>query len=127
MAMKSILVPIADTAVDPAAIEIALMVAKAVTGHVKGLYIETPAPLTMRTGRLAGYEATREVALPRRRSSRRKSSRARRRHVNVPPSRPGPNSSASAPRRACRCARQTLPIPCPQPPGAKPKARMRAR
>jgi nucleotide-binding universal stress UspA family protein len=59
MAMKTILVPIPDTAVDTAAIEIALMVAKAVTGHVEGLYIETPA----RTGRLGGYEATRDVGL----------------------------------------------------------------
>lgn len=63
MAMKTILVPIPDTAVDTAAIEIALMVAKAVTGHVEGLYIETPAPVTMRAGRLGGYEATREVGL----------------------------------------------------------------
>lgn len=63
MAMKTILVPIPDTAVNTAAIEIALMVAKAVTGHVEGLYIETPAPITMRTGRLGGYEATREVGL----------------------------------------------------------------
>jgi hypothetical protein len=44
MAMKTILVPIPDTAVQTAAIEIALMVAKAVGGHVEGLYIETPAP-----------------------------------------------------------------------------------
>jgi hypothetical protein len=63
MAMKTILVPIPDTAVDTAAIEIALMVAKAVTGHVEGLYIETPAPITVRTGRLGGYQATREVGL----------------------------------------------------------------
>jgi nucleotide-binding universal stress UspA family protein len=63
MAMKTILVPIPDTAVDTAAIEIALMVAKAVTGHVEGLYIETPASITLRTGRLGGYEATREVGL----------------------------------------------------------------
>ena len=63
MAMKTILVPIPDTAVDTVAIEIALMVAKAVTGHVEGLYIETPAPLTLRTGRLGGYEATREVGI----------------------------------------------------------------
>ena len=63
MAMKTILVPIPDTAVDPAAIEIALMVAKAVTGHVEGLYIETPAPITLRTERLGGYEAAREVGL----------------------------------------------------------------
>ena len=63
MAMKTILVPIPDTAVDPAAIEIALMVAKAVTGHVEGLYIETPAPLTLRAGRLGGYKATREVGI----------------------------------------------------------------
>ena len=63
MAMKTILVPIPDTAVDTTAIEIALMVAKVVTGHVEGLYIETPAPLTLRTGRLGGYEATREVGI----------------------------------------------------------------
>jgi nucleotide-binding universal stress UspA family protein len=63
MAMKAILVPIPDTAVDTAAIEIALMVAKAVTGHVEGLYIDTPAPITVRTGRLGGYEATREVGI----------------------------------------------------------------
>ena len=63
MAMKTILVPIPDTAVDTAAIEIALMVAKAVTGHVEGLYIETPAPITTRTGRLGGYQATRDVGL----------------------------------------------------------------
>jgi hypothetical protein len=63
MAMKTILVPIPDTAVDTAATEIALMVAKAVTGHVEGLYIETPAPITMRTGRLGGYQATRDVGL----------------------------------------------------------------
>ena len=63
MAMKTILIPIPDTAVDTVAIEIALMVAKAVTGHVEGLYIETPAPLTLRTGRLGGYEATREVGI----------------------------------------------------------------
>ena len=61
--MKAILVPIPDTAVDTAAIEIALMVAKAVTGHVEGLYIDTPAPITVRTGRLGGYEATREVGI----------------------------------------------------------------
>ena len=63
MAMKTILVPIPDTAVDPAAIEIALMVAKAVTGHVEGLYIETPAPITLRAGRLGGYQTTRDVGL----------------------------------------------------------------
>jgi hypothetical protein len=50
MAMKTILVPIPDTAVHTAAIEIALMVAKAVAGHVEGLYIETPAPVTPRSG-----------------------------------------------------------------------------
>jgi nucleotide-binding universal stress UspA family protein len=61
--MKTILVPIPDTAVDTAAIEIALMVAKAVAGHVEGLYIDAPAPITLRTGRLGGYEATREVGL----------------------------------------------------------------
>src|ERR671919_2171477 len=59
MAMKTILVPIPDTAVQTAAIEIALMVAKAVTGHVEGLYIETPAPVTPRSGPLTGYEAAR--------------------------------------------------------------------
>jgi hypothetical protein len=59
MAMKTILVPIPDTAVDTAAIEIALMVAKAVTGHVEGLYIDTPAPITPGTRPLTGYEATR--------------------------------------------------------------------
>jgi nucleotide-binding universal stress UspA family protein len=63
MAMKTILVPIPDTAVDTAAIEIALMVAKAVRGHIEGLYIETPAPITVRTGRLGGYQATRDVGL----------------------------------------------------------------
>jgi nucleotide-binding universal stress UspA family protein len=63
MAMKMILVPNPDTTVDTAAIEIALMVAKAVTGHVEGLYIGTPAPITVRTGRLGGYEATREVGI----------------------------------------------------------------
>jgi hypothetical protein len=63
MAMKTILVPIPDMAVDTAATEIALMVAKAVTGHVEGLYIETPAPITVRTGRLGGYQATREAGL----------------------------------------------------------------
>ena len=46
MAMKTILVPIPDTAVNTPAIEIALMVAKAVAGHVEGLYIETPPPIT---------------------------------------------------------------------------------
>jgi nucleotide-binding universal stress UspA family protein len=63
MAMKSILVPIPDTAVEIAAVEIALMVAKAVTGHVDGLYIETPEPITLRAGRLGGYQTTREVGL----------------------------------------------------------------
>jgi nucleotide-binding universal stress UspA family protein len=63
MAMKTILVPIPDTAGQTAAIEIALMVAKAVAGHVEALYIETPAPITVRTGRLGGYEATRDVGL----------------------------------------------------------------
>jgi hypothetical protein len=63
MTMKTILAPIPDRAVDTAAIEIALMVAKAVTGHVEGLYIETPAPITVRTGRIGGYETTREVGL----------------------------------------------------------------
>ena len=57
--MKTILVPIPDTAVDTAAIEIALMVANAVVGHVEGLYIETPAPITPGTRPLTGYEATR--------------------------------------------------------------------
>ena len=56
--MKTILVPIPDTAVDTAAIEIALMVAKAVSGHVEGLYVEAPAPDTPRTGGLATYEST---------------------------------------------------------------------
>jgi nucleotide-binding universal stress UspA family protein len=51
MAMKSILAPIPDTAVNAAAIETALMVAKAVTGHVEALFIETPP----RTGPVAGY------------------------------------------------------------------------
>jgi hypothetical protein len=59
MAMKTILVPIPDTAVHTAPIEIALMVAKAVAGHVEGLYIETPAPVTPRSGPLTGYEAAR--------------------------------------------------------------------
>jgi hypothetical protein len=63
MAMKTILVPIPDTAVDRAAIEIALMVAKAVTGHAEGLYIETPAPLTLRAGRLGGYQTTTDIGL----------------------------------------------------------------
>jgi len=53
--MKTILVPIPDTAVDTAAIEISLMVAKAVAGHVEGLYVEAPAPITSRT--LATYES----------------------------------------------------------------------
>ena len=61
--MKTILVPIPDTVGTTAAIEIAVMVAKAVEGHVEGLYIETPAPITLRTERLGGYEATREVGL----------------------------------------------------------------
>ena len=59
MAMKTILVPIPDTAVNTAAIEIALVVAKAVGGHVEGLYIETPQPVTPPSGRLTGYEAAR--------------------------------------------------------------------
>jgi nucleotide-binding universal stress UspA family protein len=59
MAMKAILVPIPDTGVNTPAIEIALMVAKAVAGHVEGLYIETPPPITARTTPTAGYEATR--------------------------------------------------------------------
>ena len=63
MAMKTILVPIPDTAVDTAATEIALMVAKVLTGHVEGLYIETPAPVTLRAGRLTGYQATRDVGI----------------------------------------------------------------
>jgi nucleotide-binding universal stress UspA family protein len=63
MAMKTILVPIPDTVVDTAGIEIALMVAKAVAGHVEGLYINTPAPITLQTGRLDGYGATREVGI----------------------------------------------------------------
>ena len=49
--MKSIPVPIPDTAVNAAAIETALMVAKAVAGHVDVLFIETPP----RTGPVAGY------------------------------------------------------------------------
>src|SRR5665809_22697 len=59
MAMKTILVPIPDTAVNTPAIEIALMVAKAVAGHVEGLYIETPPPSSARTTPVAGYEAPR--------------------------------------------------------------------
>jgi nucleotide-binding universal stress UspA family protein len=51
MAMKSILVPIPDTAVDAAAIETALLVAKALAGHVEALLIETPP----RAGPVAGY------------------------------------------------------------------------
>jgi hypothetical protein len=49
MAMKTILVPIPDAAVDTAATEIGLMVAKAVAGHVEALYIEVPQPITSRT------------------------------------------------------------------------------
>jgi nucleotide-binding universal stress UspA family protein len=55
--MKTILVPIPDTAVNTAAIETAVMVAKAVAGHVEGLYVEAPAPITPRSGPLTGYEA----------------------------------------------------------------------
>ena len=58
MAMKTILVPIPDTAVNTAAIETALMVAKAVAGHVEGLYVEAPAPIPPRNVPLASYEAT---------------------------------------------------------------------
>jgi nucleotide-binding universal stress UspA family protein len=57
--MKTILVPIPDTAVNTAAIETALMVAKVVGGHVEGLYVETPQPVTPRSGSLTGYEAAR--------------------------------------------------------------------
>src|SRR5919106_592360 len=64
MAMKTILVPIPDAAVNTAATEIALMMAKAVAGHVEGLYIETPAPITPRTTPLAGYEATSYARVP---------------------------------------------------------------
>ena len=42
MAMKTILAPIPDTAVNAAAIETALMVARAVAGHVEALFIESP-------------------------------------------------------------------------------------
>jgi len=59
MAMKTILVPISDTAVNTAAIETALVVAKAVGGHVEGLYVETPQPVTPPSGPLTGYEAAR--------------------------------------------------------------------
>jgi len=64
MTMKMILVPIPDAAVNTVAIEIALMMAKAVAGHVEGLYIETPAPITPRTTPLAGYEATSYAHVP---------------------------------------------------------------
>ena len=56
MAMRTILVPVPDTSVDAAAIEIGLMVAKAVAGHVEALYIEVPQPLTTRTMPLTSYE-----------------------------------------------------------------------
>jgi nucleotide-binding universal stress UspA family protein len=59
MAMKTILVPIPDTAVNTAAIETAVMVAKAVAGHVEGLYVEAPASIAPRSGPLTGYEAAR--------------------------------------------------------------------
>jgi nucleotide-binding universal stress UspA family protein len=42
MAMKSILVPIPDTAVNGAAIETAIKVTKLLDGHLEGFYIETP-------------------------------------------------------------------------------------
>lgn len=42
MAMKSILVPIPDAAVNGAAIETAIKVTKSLDGHLEGLYIETP-------------------------------------------------------------------------------------
>ncbi len=56
MAMKTILVPIPDTAVNAAAIEIGLTVAKAVAGHIEAFYIEVPQPITTRTMPLTSYE-----------------------------------------------------------------------
>jgi nucleotide-binding universal stress UspA family protein len=56
--MMTILIPIPEM-VDTAATEISLMVAKAVAGHVEGLYIEAPAAVTPRSGPLTGYEAAR--------------------------------------------------------------------
>jgi nucleotide-binding universal stress UspA family protein len=55
MAMKTILAPIPDTAVNTAAIETALMVAKAVAGHVEALFIARPPP-AVPLGGYAGYE-----------------------------------------------------------------------
>jgi nucleotide-binding universal stress UspA family protein len=57
MAMKTILVPIPDTEVNLAAIETGLMAARAVEGHVDGLYIEPPLPLTTTATPLAAYDA----------------------------------------------------------------------
>jgi nucleotide-binding universal stress UspA family protein len=55
LAMKTILVPIPDTAVNEAAMATALMVAKALAGHLEGLYIESP-PSASRTVPMQGYE-----------------------------------------------------------------------
>ena len=128
MAMKTILVPIPDAAVNTAAIEIALMVAKAVAGHVEGLYIETPAPITPRTTPLAGYEATSYARVPAgAQLAEEEFARAAQARERVRPSRPGPSSSACAPRTACRSARRTRLAPCRRPHGARSKARTRAR
>ena len=55
MTMRTILAPIPDTAVNVAAIETALMVAKAVAGHVEALFIASPPP-AVPVGGYAGYE-----------------------------------------------------------------------
>ena len=127
MTMKTILVPIPDMAVHTAAIEVALMVAKAVAGHVEGLYIEIPAPITMRAGRLGGYEATREVGLaPAGQLAQQEFARAAEARERAA------EQARAEFQRICAAhgvpvARQTLPSPCHRPPGARPKARMRAR
>jgi nucleotide-binding universal stress UspA family protein len=57
MAMKTILVPIPDTEINLAAIETGMMVARAVEGHLNGLYIEPPLPLTTGATPLTAYDA----------------------------------------------------------------------
>lgn len=57
MVMKTILVPVPDTEVNLAAIETGMMVARAVEGHLHGLYIEPPLPLATGAMPLAAYDA----------------------------------------------------------------------
>jgi nucleotide-binding universal stress UspA family protein len=57
MAMKTILVPIPDTDLNVGAIETAMIVARAVAGHVEALYIEPPLPLATGGVPLSAYDA----------------------------------------------------------------------